>query len=85
MSPVPTTSDPAQVEVPSAKKIARAVDGRLRYPLVWLLFIVVMCTGAALLMVPGQTTLGLVLLVSPIVVFGAVAAAYYLFERLRSS
>ena len=62
-------------------------ERRLRYPLLWLGFVAVMLTGAALLSSPDGTLQGwgVAVLVLPLVALGAVTLAYYLLERFRSS
>lgn len=64
-----------------------AKERRVRYPLLWLAFITVMIVGAALVSSPdgGRQTLGLGLLIGPVVALAAVTIAYYLIERLRAS
>jgi hypothetical protein len=61
-------------------------DWRLRYPLLWLLFLACMAAGAALLLSPSATVqwLGVGLLLAPLVLLSLLTAAYYALERWRA-
>jgi hypothetical protein len=61
-------------------------DRRLRYPLLWLLFLACMVTGAGLLLSPDGTrqAAGLFLLVAPLVGLGLLTGIYYALERWRA-
>jgi hypothetical protein len=61
-------------------------ERRIRYPLLWLAFSALMVTGAAMLLSrsPAVQAWGLAVLVAPIVVFSAVALAYFVLERFRA-
>lgn len=57
----------------------------LRYPLIWVVFIIILVTGAALL-TQSETWMqivGALLLASPIIVFGGLGLVYYVLERTR--
>ena len=57
-------------------------ERRVRYPLLWLLFIVAMIAGAALVSTSGWTMwLGLALLLGPLLALGVLTIAYYAVER----
>ncbi|MES2155357.1 MAG: hypothetical protein V4510_09505 [bacterium] len=64
-----------------------AKERRLRYPLLWLGFIVLMIAGATLVSSPsgGLQALGLALILGPVLLLAAVTLAYYLVERFRAS
>jgi len=64
-----------------------AKERRIRYPLLWLLFIAIMVVGAALTSSPvgWRQALGLAMLLGPVAVLAAVTLAYYLVERFKAS
>ncbi len=61
-------------------------DRRLRYPLLWLGFVVSMFIGAGLVLSDDgwKQALGLVLLLAPLVVLLILSLAYYFVERYRA-
>lgn len=61
-------------------------DRRLRYPLLWLLFLGCMVAGAALLLSANGTVqaTGIVLLLLPLLLLGLLTSAYYVLERWRA-
>ncbi len=76
-----TTPTPGATDEPSRK------ETRLRYPLIWIAFLTIICTGAGMLLSKDADTQtwGVVLIASPIAIFGILGGAYYLLERFRSS
>lgn len=62
-------------------------DRRLRYPLLWLAFVIVMICGAALISSDNAVVrgLGLAIFVVPLLVFGLLGLVYYLIERYRAN
>ena len=68
-------------QVPATK------ERRLRYPLLWLLFLGCLVAGAALLMRPegSYQWLGIALLCAPLIAMGVLSLGYYLLERARAS
>lgn len=58
-------------------------DVKLRHGWLWLAFLAVTFTGAGLLFTPNESDdlAGLLILLSPLVVLGALMAAYYLKSR----
>lgn len=61
-------------------------DRRLRYPLLWALFLACMVAGAALLLSASGTVqwVGIALLVLPLLSLGLLTGAYYLLERWKA-
>jgi hypothetical protein len=61
-------------------------DRRLRYPLLWLLFLACMVAGAGLLLSADGTlqVLGIVMLLVPLVALGLLTGIYYALERWRA-
>jgi Na+/proline symporter len=61
-------------------------DRRLRYPLLWLLFLGCMVAGAALLLSADGAVqaAGLALLLLPLFLLGLLTGAYYVLERWRA-
>lgn len=61
-------------------------DRRLRYPLLWLLFLSCMVAGAALLMGASGAAqaAGIALLLLPLLALGSLTGAYYALERWRA-
>lgn len=63
-----------------------ARERRIRYTLLWALFVAVMLTGAGLLLSPdaARQAWGLALLVLPLALLLILTTAYYLLERFRA-
>jgi hypothetical protein len=61
-------------------------DRRLRYPLLWLLFLACMVAGAAMLLSANGTVqaAGIALLLLPLLALGLLTGAYYALERWRA-
>ena len=77
----PDPAPDAPANVPAAK------ERRLRYPLLWLSFIVVLIVGATLISnaSPVLQWVGITLVAAPLVVLGLLALGYYLVERGRAA
>ncbi len=59
-------------------------ETRLRYPLLWIGFVIVMIAGATMVSAGGTWVwVGLVLFTAPMLAIGALAFAYYLRQRKR--
>jgi hypothetical protein len=61
-------------------------DRRLRYPLLWLLFLACMVVGAALLLSPdgARQSAGIFLLLAPLAALSLLTGIYYALERWRA-
>ena len=63
-----------------------AKERRVRYPLLWLVFVASMVAGAGLVSTGGAWRwLGLALLLGPLILLGVLTLAYYVVERRRSA
>jgi hypothetical protein len=80
-----TPGDPAKGSNP-LRRGAAVADRRLRYPLLWLLFLACMVAGAALLLSGDGTAqaFGIGLLLLPLILLGLLTGAYYALERWRA-
>ena len=59
-------------------------DRTIRYPLLWLVFVLVMVVGAGMVSAGGSLFwLGLLMLACPLVALGLLAGVYYVRQRRR--